>query len=81
MLLGKRQSQENEAADEHAFSQSALHVGGMVGVQYHNQHVQECDPWNKSLGEDVMPGQAEEEHSARFVWQMAAASAAKQPKG
>ena len=54
-------------------AKQALHEGGMAGVQYHNQHVQEWDPWKTSLGEWVMPGQAEKEHPARFVWQMAVA--------
>ena len=54
-------------------ARQALHAGGMAGDQRHNQHVQERDPWKTSLGECVMPEQAEEEHSARFVWQMAAA--------
>ena len=33
----------------------------------------ERDPWRTSLGKCVMPGQAEEEVSARFVWEMAGA--------
>ena len=31
------------------------------------------DPWKTSLGTCVMPGRAEEEDSARLVWQMAVA--------
>ena len=54
-------------------ARQALHVGGMAGDQRHNQHVQERDPWKMKLGECVMPEQAEEEHSARFAWQMAVA--------
>ena len=64
-------------------AKQALHVGGMAGVQYHNQHAQEWDPWKTSLGEWVMPGQAEEEHPARFAWQMAVAisrGTAKEPQ-
>ena len=54
-------------------AKQALHVGGMAGVQHHNQHAQEWDPWKTDPGEWVMPGQAEEEHPARFAWQMAVA--------
>ena len=54
-------------------AKQAPHVGGMAGVQYHNQHVQEWDLWKTSLGEWVMPGQEEREHPARFVWQMVVA--------
>ena len=51
----------------------ALHAGGIAGVQHHNQHVQEWDPWKASLGEWVTPGQEEKEHPARFVWQIVVA--------
>ena len=51
----------------------ALHVGGMAGVQCHDHHLQEWEPWHTSLGEWVMPDQAEKEYPARFTWQMAVA--------
>ena len=54
-------------------AEQTLHIEGMAGVQYHNQQEQEWDPWKTRLGEWVMTGQAEEEHPARFAWQMAVA--------
>ena len=43
----------------------------LVKVNQWSGSVRERDPWKTSLGKCVMPGQAEEEVSARFVWQMA----------
>ena len=45
----------------------------LVKVNQWSGSVRERDPWKTSLGKCVMPGQAEEEVSARFVWQMAGA--------
>ena len=49
-----------------AFSaRQALHVEGLMGVQRHNHHLQEWDPWKVSLGEWVM---INHEHSLAAIW-------------
>ena len=60
--------------------QQALHVEGVAGVQCHNHHLQDWEPWKTNLGEWVMPGQAEKEYPTSFVWQIAVATSCETAK-
>ena len=59
VLLGRRQSQETEAADEHAFSQSSSARRRHGGRSVPQPARAEWNPWKTSLDDGVMPGQAE----------------------
>ncbi len=69
---GVRAKKQRSKTNMHA-AREALHMEGMAGVQCHDHPLQEREPWNASLSELTMPGQAEDGYPARFVWQMAVA--------